>query len=632
MNIINRYTALASLVILCSLSAFFGNAKDGQSQTAQLSPEEQKEYELIQKRLHDHEGLLNGACWTLIHCANEKEVQSVMKTLNLLQTFGDSTQIPKLAEAGGIKLFKDNLASLIENKDPVVRGFAALLLAVIGDTGYKKNIATLLEDKTGPSSAEDDRLLYNFDRSRAAMAMGLMGGKEYASRLTELLQSSDRNDRSGAALGLGYMGAKEYIGDISKLLSDDEDEVRSSAIESLAELDATECAKDIAKLLTPHGDLTKTACYALARLNAKEQAKEIAVLLNEKFQKGNAAKALALLGAKEYTKDIAQLIEDDDSLVRCDALIALGILDAKEYAKNVASHLQDKESYVRPYAAMALLLMGDQAYSEDIIEVVSAKLNFPQNVAEGVDATKYFSGHIKLHPVLAERQRQLTMRAIEEWKRLNQPENMIQPNSPVKNEPLPVKDLPPPKVQPMTKEKVLDNTDLLARVRVTAIEPFLEDGKPQEGAKLIHIDVLTKGVSAKTKATIFCDQRSMGADMNKNVFPEVGKIYESYLREEYKGVDFAPVHPDWAFLKIDENQKEEQAYIEHVVETGESLYKIALKYYGIGGKARILKIANFENTKFPLKVGMKLNIPTFAIKKDDKITDPQQQIISPNKP
>jgi HEAT repeat protein len=141
-----------------------------------------------------------------------------------------------------------------------------MLLAVVGDAGRKRDIAMLLEDKRGSPRKADDRLLSNFDRSRAAMALGLMGAKEYEPRLVALLQSPDYADRAGAALGLGYMGAKEHIKELAKLLSDDEDEVQTAAMQALAELGAAECAKDIAKLLRSPGDpsVNETAAWHIS--------------------------------------------------------------------------------------------------------------------------------------------------------------------------------------------------------------------------------------------------------------------------------------------------------------------------------------------------------------------------------
>jgi len=404
------------------LVAGLDTAVAGQPPAKQLSPEEKREYDRIRKRFRNHEGLLSSAGWALIHCADEEEVKNLEKTLQPLRAFDGSDQIPKLVEAGGVKAVKREVAKLLKNKDPVVRGFGAILLAVIGDAGCKNDIARLLEDKRGSPPAED-RFLYNYDRCGAAVALGLMGAEEYAPRLAVLLESSDDDDRKGAAAGLGYMGAKEYVNDIAKLLSDDSHHVQVAAMNALGELGAAEYAKEIAKLLRSGPDVGETACYTLARLNAREQVKELGTLLSDRFRKGDAAKALALLGAKEYTETIAQLVEDSESLVRCDAMIALGILGAKQHVKKVAAHLQDEDTFVRAFAATALLLMGDQTNSKQVVDVVRTEWESPELASDrshGLIVPQYFSGRIRLHPVVAERQNQLTTQAVRAWKRLSQ--------------------------------------------------------------------------------------------------------------------------------------------------------------------------------------------------------------------
>jgi hypothetical protein len=428
MKTAHRHTAAAFLVALCCFVTCLGNTVAGQPQPQQLSPGEQKEYDLIQKRFRDHEDLLNAAGGTLSHCADAKDSQGVEKTLNLLKAFADSRQIQKLVEAGGVKPFKDNVAILLRNKDPVVRGFGAVLLALIGDAGFKSDIAQLLQDKPGSPPSGLDRLLYNWDRSQAAVALGLLGAKEYAPRLDALLRSSDPVDRAGAALGLGYMDAKDHAKDIAKLLSDDEDQVQAAALQALGELNAVEHAKDVARLLTSGGDpsVAETASYALARLNAKKNASDLVPLLHDQFRKGYASKALALLGAKEYTEDIAILIEDSDPLVRCDALIALGILDARDYDKNIGIHLRDKEAFVRAHAAIALLLMGDRKYSTEVEEVVLTEWKLPELVRDGVDTTTYFSVRLRLHPVVADRQQGLVAHTVQEWQRIHRSEKPLQ--------------------------------------------------------------------------------------------------------------------------------------------------------------------------------------------------------------
>lgn len=413
MTIIHTHSALLIVLGFYFVSSFSINILA--KQAAPLSAVEQKEYELIAERFQTYENMLNAVGWTLCHCADEKEKKAAEKTLALFPAFVDTNKMSRLVEAGGIKGFKNEVSTLLTNKDSVIRGFSAILLAIVGDPSYKSSIAALLSDKNGLTEKEAGNFFINFDRSRAAMALGLMGATEYAPRLAELLRSSDCNDRTGAALGLGYMGAKEHAPAIAELLTNDTEDDRAHAISALAELHATAYTKEIVKLLDTFGNssISEIACYALVRLDAKDEVDSISVLLHKKFIQGIAAKAIALLGSKKYTQKIAELLQNTNAIIRCDALTALGILQAKEYTDNIAVHLHDEVTFVRPYAAVALLLMGDDKYSDEIIETIQFN-----NTIESAKTTAYFAQYIRLYPLVAERQRQLSIRAKEEWTRV----------------------------------------------------------------------------------------------------------------------------------------------------------------------------------------------------------------------
>jgi HEAT repeat protein len=411
-----------------------------------LSPTEQKEYEFIRKRFLDHENLLNGVGYSLGHNADSKDDAKAMeKVMMLYVTFFDAKQIPKLVEAGGIKEFKKELAGLLTCKDPVMRGSAAIFLGLVDDPAYNADIAKLLADKPGPVPEEMvKKHFYNFDRGQAAKALGLLGAREYAPRLAELLQSKDEYDRTGAAIGLGGMKDKAYAPAIAKRLSDKNEpmQVKMAAVSALAELDAVEYANVIAKQLKDkEEEVQVAACYALARLKAKALAGNLAALLPEKFCNGHAAKALALLGAKEYTKDIVRLLEDNDSSTRCSALVALGILNAKDQVPAVVAHLKDKEPSVRAYAAVALLLMGDRTHAIEMVEVVQQDLQLIGFAKWRMDISFYFKHRLDIYPVLAERQQQLTARVVQEWERIVRDVNVRPPLIP-ENPPQLKKDQP----------------------------------------------------------------------------------------------------------------------------------------------------------------------------------------------
>jgi HEAT repeat protein len=356
-----------------------------------------------------------------MHTATEEGFKAAAETLDLLATAENPDQILRAIEADGLNAFKAKVRNLLTNPDPIVRGFGALWLFVITGSECKQDIAKLLDERPDGPPLSERNLLHTMDRCMAAQVLGQMGAKEYAPRLLALVRSSDPHDRAAAVSGLGAMRLKEHVQEIAKRLSDDDSAVQTSAVVALAELDATEYGDEIARLLIPLGDAREAAIYALVKLNGpngKKWVKDIAALLNDRFDRRDAAKALALLSAREYTPQIAQLIDDPDLLARNDALIALGILDAKEYQKQIAAHLQD-EPFVRTHAAVALLLMSSQSNSDEIRDVIHAEWKLPELASSADDPAGYFSARIVLNPILKERRRQLTERAVETWKRID---------------------------------------------------------------------------------------------------------------------------------------------------------------------------------------------------------------------
>jgi hypothetical protein len=179
---------------LCGLSS---RAADATAVTLSDRTEERTEYERLKQRFLDRRNsdLLNAAGWTLAHGADENEVKKAESILKGLTAFGAQGVFEQLDRRGGVKTFKNEVASLLKSADPTMRGFAAITLAVFADPNYTKDIAALLERKSSPDKNEDGPV-DNFDRSRAAMALGLLGAKEYTAQIAELLKSRDSQERS----------------------------------------------------------------------------------------------------------------------------------------------------------------------------------------------------------------------------------------------------------------------------------------------------------------------------------------------------------------------------------------------------------------------------------------------------
>jgi hypothetical protein len=313
--------------------------------------------------------------WTLTHAGeSKKEVEEVIRLLTILSRSFAKQDPALLKDVGGVRGFKDRMAALLNSKDNVVAGFAATMLGISGDPRYSPAVAKLLDKKDPPEDDEEGHAEV-ISRGRAAVALSLLGAREYVPRLVVMLGSRSCYDRSGAAIALGQLGAREHAKEVAAVLSDTrykyEDD--DNPIYALVEMGvAAEYAGEIAKVLQDEfrGETAETAAYALAKLGARQYAKDIVRLLGKEFRKGDAAKALAIMGAAEYADEIARMLNDKNSLNRKDALLALGVLNAAKYAPQVAKHLNDQTGFVQNYAAYALVLMGSGEHTDQVVPLV----------------------------------------------------------------------------------------------------------------------------------------------------------------------------------------------------------------------------------------------------------------------
>ena len=361
--------SLLRVAVCLVLAASLVAAQDAPKPAAPTAQEKQEMDALLARFQNERtQPLFDAAGWTVLHVASDDAQKRAEPLFGALQEYGKENPAPVLA-LGGAKGLVKGLRNLLADPDPVMRGFAAILLAVIDDRESKTEIAKLLKPRPAVTVQDEvaDALVRQFDRGRAAIALGLMGAGEYAKEISLLLASDDPVVRSGAALGLGYMNDKTHVKEIAALLKDESDEVQMCAERALAMLNAREYAKEIASLLAAPGDpaVGETACFALAKLQAKEEVPAVAKLLQNQFAQVKAMKALAIMDAGDYTKDIAAILRSDEPLSRCAALVSLGILNAGTTEDAIAEHLKDKEEFVRPYAALALVLMGSQKYAHE---------------------------------------------------------------------------------------------------------------------------------------------------------------------------------------------------------------------------------------------------------------------------
>jgi len=311
--------------------------------------------------------------WTVCHCATEGGKARAQKLEDALEAYQEE-DIVGFRAGGGAKGVLDSLRKMLDDPDPIMRAFAAIALATAGQQSEKERIARLMKSAPSRPQKSDETATEHFgdiDRCQAAVALGILGAKEYADDIAAMLSSNDSYVRCGAAAGLGLLKASQYAKRVSELLGDENDQVKIGAMEALAMMGADAFADDIAKSVDPRGDLfvTEAACLTLAQMGATKHADRIAALLQNEFIRRDAARALAVLGARQYTSEIAKLLESPSSLDRNDACLALGLLNAKEQEKAIGQRLKDPEDLVAHSAALALVLLDSVQFAQDVVPI-----------------------------------------------------------------------------------------------------------------------------------------------------------------------------------------------------------------------------------------------------------------------
>jgi HEAT repeat protein len=140
--------------------------------------------------------------------------------LFIFRDFREKTEgIPPIRLAvGSVKKLKDRIAKCLASKSGAVNAAAALTLAIAGDQGYIPQIAAFLDVMDVQSDIGDDEETGEADvevRGNAAMALGVLGAKEYAPRLLTMIENGNAYDRCGAMLGLAYLNEPSYAVRIS---------------------------------------------------------------------------------------------------------------------------------------------------------------------------------------------------------------------------------------------------------------------------------------------------------------------------------------------------------------------------------------------------------------------------------
>src|SRR5689334_13871375 len=76
---------------------------------------------------------------------------------------------------------------------------------------------------------------------------------------------------------------------------------------------------------------------------------------------------------------------------------------------------------------------------------------------------------------------------------------------------------------PIDEAQARSWSDMVGDAKVLSIIPAIEDGPPQRRASIIEIEILTKGVSAKTNVTVLWNHTLADATQARKGLPDVGQ-------------------------------------------------------------------------------------------------------------
>lgn len=371
-------------------------------QAADLSEADRKEVQRVGEALEDG-SLPWPPGWTLGHGASKEGLKEA-------EPIGIANSVETLEavvrKAGGWKKYKAEVASLLNSKDAVVRGFAAAWLADLGDRRYGEDLFALLKSDSTPTK---NNPFPGYDRQEAAIALGILGARDHAKDLAGYLKLRSSEIRAAAVLGLGYMHAQEYQADIACLLDDDNPGVAAAAISALAEMGAKQYAVRFSEIALNDGQMGDVVLEALVKLGAKDQVPKIAPLLKEgKWDdRARATMALAKLGCREYAKEFATIIDQGNSYDRSAAICALGILGETKYADKIAERLKSEERSDRQAAAWSLVMMESKPHAAEAVatydEFEAAQSSIPPVISpmQGSKLRKQFKESLSRMKTLA---------------------------------------------------------------------------------------------------------------------------------------------------------------------------------------------------------------------------------------
>jgi len=271
-------------------------------------------YGVLETLLSDEDGHIRSIA--AIGLSMIGDARAIKPIKNLLADMYEDVQESAVTALSNLKadIRADEFMKMLDDKNPVLRKNAVLVLGKIGDVRAVHAIGFALKDG-------------NIRVRRAVVnALSMIKTDESVKYLMLALTDENPDIRVSAALSLGLIRKKAVTESLILLLADVDDSVRAAALKALGESgDRTVTAHLVKALSDSNGFVITAAMEALSRIGGNAARNALLTMLSSKDKEIKRTAIRALVSFEAVEEILLPYLNDEDWATRMAAVEALGM-------------------------------------------------------------------------------------------------------------------------------------------------------------------------------------------------------------------------------------------------------------------------------------------------------------------